>query len=360
MTHRNSHSIFSGSSIANVKDVLLMAIVGVLIVSYVFVKSLIIGDTEQQSTDVFVNNLLFSVSISILLYAVFRVMFRYLNNQYPWLKSIGKRLRIQLVLVVILSAGIMGIFNWMWFVLFFDGCFDKSSFFSNIIIAVVISLLINAVYEGVNLFRQLKDSQIETEKLKRQNIESHFETLKNQVGPHFLFNSLNTLLALIDDDTKLAKEFVQKLATYYRYALQVNEKDVVELETETALVKSYVFLLESRFGKNLNVHFDLPESSHTKGIVPLAMQMLVENAVKHNVISSAHPLEIRITIENNYLVVVNSKLKKDALEQSNRIGLENIRNRYQLLTGMAIRVESEQDDYFRVEIPLIDLDKHSQ
>jgi LytS/YehU family sensor histidine kinase len=137
----------------------------------------------------------------------------------------------------------------------------------------------------------------------------------------------------------------------------VNERDVVELEIETDLVKSYVFLLESRFGSNINVHFALPEAYSTKGIVPLAMQMLVENAVKHNVISAAHPLNIHISIENDYLVVQNNKRKKDALEQSNRIGLENIRNRYQLLAGKSIRVENDKSDSFRVELPLIDLTK---
>ncbi len=357
MSQENPHSLFSGTRIANVKDILLMVFVGVLIVSYMFVKNLIQGNVAEQAPDTVVNNALFSISISIILYVVFRVMFRYLNTHYPWLKSIGKRLQIQVLLVVGLSSTIMALFTWLWYLLFFDGCFSRSSFFSNIIIAVLISLLINAIYEGVNLFRQLKDSQIETEKLKRQNIESHFETLKNQVGPHFLFNSLNTLLALIEEDTLQAKEFVKKLATYYRYALQVNERDVVELTTETALVKSYVFLLESRFGDNLKVYFDLPEQFDNKGIVPLSMQMLVENAVKHNVISNAYPLNIQIGIKDGFIFVENSKRKKDALEQSNRIGLENIRNRYQLLAGKDIRVESEHPDYFRVELPLIELVK---
>jgi two-component system LytT family sensor kinase len=357
MSKENKHGLFSGTHIANLKDILLMVFVGVLIVSYMFVKNLIQGNVAEQEPNTVVNNALFSISISIVLYVVFRVMFRYLNLYYPWLNSIGKRLRIQIVLVIFLSASIMAIFTWTWYQLFFDGCYSTSSFFSNIIIAVLISLLINAVYEGINLYRQLKDSQVETEKLKRQNIESHFETLKNQVGPHFLFNSLNTLLALIDEDTEQAKEFVKKLATYYRYALQVNERDVVELAIETDLVKSYVFLLESRFGSNLKVHFDLPEAYAKVGIVPLAMQMLVENAVKHNVISAAHPLNIHIGIEKDYLVVQNNKRKKDALEQSNRIGLENIRNRYQLLAGKSIRVENDKSDYFRVELPLIDLTK---
>ncbi len=354
MSSESKHTIFSGSRIANIKDILLMIFVGVLVVSYMFVKNAIQGNEAEQAPDTVVNNALFSVSISIILYVVFRVMFRYLNIHYPWLKSIGKRIWIQLALVIGLSSSIMALFTWVWNNLFFEGCFTLSSFFSNIIIAVIVSLLINAIYEAVNLFRQLKDSQIETEQLKRQNIESHFETLKNQVGPHFLFNSLNTLLALIDEDKNQAKEFVSKLATYYRYALQVNEREMVEMSTEIELVKSYVFLLESRFGKNLQVNFNVSDEYNNYKVVPLAIQMLVENAVKHNVISEAHPLMIDIFILDNYLVVRNNKRKKDALEQSNQIGLGNINNRYSILTGKNIQIESELDSTFSVKLPLID------
>jgi hypothetical protein len=113
MSKENKHGFFSGTYIANLKDILLMVVVGVLIVSYVFVKNLIQGNVAEQAPNTVVNNALFSISISILLYAVFRVMFRYLNTYYPWLNSIGKRLRIQIVLVIFISASIMAIFNWI-------------------------------------------------------------------------------------------------------------------------------------------------------------------------------------------------------------------------------------------------------
>jgi two-component system, LytTR family, sensor kinase len=335
-----------------IKDLLIMAFVGLLISSYFLVLNVCTVGDSSEFQDSYTGNIVFSASISMFLYGLFRIMFRYLNEHFPWQKSIGSRIILQLILIIVVSIIGMTVFMYVWSGLFSSASYSHTQYISNNVIAVIVSLILNALYEGVNLYRQLKDSQVFAEQLKRQNIESHFETLKNQVGPHFLFNSLNTLLVLIDEDVVQARIFVEKLSAYYRYTLQVNEKATVELNTEIELLTNYIFLLKCRFGENLILEINLPSDILQKHIIPLSIQMLVENAVKHNVISGQKPLTIKIYSENSFLVVENNLQQRDSLNSSNGIGLVNIRNRYEIVSLKTIRIE-KSDSFFKVLLPLI-------
>jgi LytS/YehU family sensor histidine kinase len=224
--------------------------------------------------------------------------------------------------------------------------------FTNCTIALLISVIINLFTEGSNIFKLYREAAVGAEVLKRKTLESHFETLKSQVAPHFLFNSLNTLIALIDENPQTAKDFVQHLANYYRYSMQINSRETVELDTELNLVRNYIFLLTSRFGDNLKVQFPDKSTDFDKHVIPLAIQLLVENAVKHNVISSSKPLHVSILIQQEKLIVRNNLQKKDASEFSNRLGLSNIQNRYEIVSGKSIVVQ-ETKDHFEVHLPLL-------
>lgn len=189
--------------------------------------------------------------------------------------------------------------------------------------------------------------------LQEENIVSQFETLKSQVNPHFLFNSLNVLTSLIYIDQDKAAKFVVQLSRVYRYALENRERDLVELQEEMPFVESYIFLLKTRFENNLIVEMEIGKGEGHKKIAPMVIQMLLENAIKHNVISRSKPLTIRLETADGAISVANNLQLKSSTEVSSRIGLENIRKRYEYLTRKKISV-SDDNGFFRVEIPLLD------
>ncbi len=190
--------------------------------------------------------------------------------------------------------------------------------------------------------------------LKKEMIESQLATLKAQINPHFLFNSFNTLITLIDENAmnpRVAIEYVEKLADFYRSILQYREQELISLSEEWSLVQHFVYLLEKRYGSNLRLNADPPPAEGF--IMPLVLQILVENAVKHNVISEKYPLVIRISIDpDGYISVMNTIQAKSQPEPSTRFGLQSIIKRYQMLTDRKVMVE--QDDLrFIVRIPII-------
>lgn len=200
------------------------------------------------------------------------------------------------------------------------------------------------------LIRQ-RDKRLEREAtLKREKIESQFEALKSQINPHFLFNSFNTLITIIEENPEMAVEFVEKLSDFYRSILQYREMEVISLQEEAELVKNYAFLLKKRFGDSLSL--EVHNGSRQAYIAPLTLQILVENAVKHNIISKSRPLKIEISTDEEYITVRNNLQKKIAMDLSTGFGLQSIANRYALLIDRAVRIE-EGEDYFSVSIPII-------
>lgn len=328
-------------------DLTIMLVVGILIIFYFSTSNFLSGKGSSE----YASHAAFSILITFTLYFLFRWMFGFLNSNFPWKDSIAKRLVIEIPLIIVISIGAMMVFTMMW-----NRVIGKetvsSELFTNCTIALLVSLIVNLFTEGSNLFKLYREAAVSAEVLKRKTLESHFETLKSQVAPHFLFNSLNTLIALIDENPQTAKDFVQHLANYYRYSMQINSRETVELDTELNLVRNYIFLITSRFGDNLKVEFPDKSTDFDKHIIPLAIQLLVENAVKHNVISSSKPLHVSILIQQEMLIVRNNLQKKDASEFSNRLGLSNIQNRYEIVSGKSIVVQ-ETKDYFEVHLPLL-------
>jgi LytS/YehU family sensor histidine kinase len=184
--------------------------------------------------------------------------------------------------------------------------------------------------------------------------EAQLAALKAQINPHFLFNSFNTLITLIDehaDDPRVAIEYVEKLADFYRSMLQYREQELISLEEEWDLVHHFCFLLAKRYGDNLRLHFDPPPT--TGLIMPLTLQILVENAVKHNVISETRPLDIHVTVDpDGFITVRNSLQPKSGSEPSTRFGLQSIIKRYQLLSDREV-VVARDAGAFTVRIPII-------
>jgi LytS/YehU family sensor histidine kinase len=222
-----------------------------------------------------------------------------------------------------------------------------------LIITVNITLLINAIMVANEFFVHWRKSKLEKEALKRITISAEFESLKNQVNPHFLFNALNTLSGLIDEEPKIASRFVQKLSSVYRYLLSQKDKEIVSLGEELEFLRSYIFLYQIRFGENFKVEIDIPSNLMHKEIVTLTLQMLFENAIKHNVISKEKPLTVSIYGKDNKLCVSNNLQPKTILTESNGIGLENIKNRYAIVSEELVEINKTAST-FSVCIPLIE------
>lgn len=218
---------------------------------------------------------------------------------------------------------------------------------------LVTTVLITSIYEGTFLFFRWKASVLEAEQLRRETVESQLEGLRSQVNPHFLFNSLNTLTYIIPEDPPKAIKFVQKLSKVYRYVLESRSEKLISLEEELRFLDSYVFLLKERFGENLQVDIDIPEVHRSTRIVPLSLQLLFENAIKHNIISADQPLAISLQVDNSHLLMRNKLQRKRQSQPSTGVGLENVRHRYAFFTDRNV-VISETDDTFEVHLPLIE------
>ncbi len=187
--------------------------------------------------------------------------------------------------------------------------------------------------------------------LEKEKIESQFAALKSQINPHFLFNSFNTLITIIEENPDVAVEYVEKLSDFYRSMMQYRDQEVISLQEEVILVRNYCFLLEKRFGKNLTLNLKL--NGDPVFIAPLSLQLLVENAIKHNVISKSKPLTIDVAMENGeYITVTNNLQRKIGLEPSTRFGLHSLQKQYELLSNKKILVE-KSETHFKVSLPII-------
>lgn len=274
--------------------------------------------------------------------------------RYPRFEQIGNRLAwflaAFLAVYFILNKGL---------VFFFDAMsadpdrHDPNPLLS-FISAFLMSALLIVIYEAMSFYLQLQQTIAEKAILERQNVESQLEGLRNQVNPHFLFNSLNTLIYLIPEDSEKAVRFVQQLSKVYRYVLESRESKLIPLSDELDFLKAYVFLLKERFGDNLEVDIRGLDQKKDTAIVPLTLQMLFENAIKHNVISTGKPLRIEVFAENGHLVVRNNLQKKNQVMDSTGVGLQNIKDRYRMLTEKEVEVIASQQ-YYTVALPVIEV-----
>jgi LytS/YehU family sensor histidine kinase len=234
------------------------------------------------------------------------------------------------------------------------GIFHKDlALFTGFRISIIPMIVVYLVYEAVYFFEAWKMNVRKTESLARESVQSQLEVLKNQLDPHFLFNSMNTLAALIDDENNNAQQYLERLSDVYRYVLVSRNKNTVPLEEEIAFLDAYVYLNKIRFRDNLQVEKQLSPDAYRQYVTPLSLQMLIENAIKHNVVSKENPLKIKIHQEGDqYLVIENNIQEKTILEKSTRVGLQNIINRYSLLTDRQVEV-IRNADLFTVKIPLL-------
>jgi two-component system, LytTR family, sensor kinase len=219
-----------------------------------------------------------------------------------------------------------------------------------------INLFLNTIHVIFLYNQQLEKSRQEIQSYKRISGQAQLQSLKNQVNPHFLFNNLSVLSALIPTDATASVEFVRQFSRVYRYVLKSHEKELVPLSEELSFVESYLFLLRTRFESGLHVEVNVSEQCLEKYVLPVSVQMLVENAVKHNVVAKSRPLHVEIISLNDQSITVRNNLQTKPVEEedSTKLGLSNINKRYQFLGRSGIAIE-QSSDTFSVTIPLIQL-----
>lgn len=298
-------------------------------------------------------------STTLLITAIIWVGNRYImiysRKKYPLFDEVKKRLFFQSAIMLVFT--VVGNIS---FGFIFDDVYHKDypvTFTDEMIhsnaAAIFCTIMIIAIYESIFFNHQLRHSIEETENLKRENLNAQLDALRTQVNPHFLFNNLNTLSSLIPECPEHAVDFVQQLSKVYRHILEVKDEKSILLSKELEVLEAYYFLLKTRFGNNIEVKINIPCEKLDKKIVPLSLQLLMENAIKHNIVSSDRPLRIHLFTENGSLVMDNNLQVKNQIFESTGIGLNNIRNRYKLLGDKQVNV-TETETNFTVSIPLIE------
>jgi len=218
---------------------------------------------------------------------------------------------------------------------------------------IMCSVIVIAIYEGIYYIHNWKALYEESEEIKKINLKNQFKLLKEQVKPHFLFNSLNTLAALIQSDSQSAERFVEQLSSVYRYLLRKNLRELATVREELRFIETYVAMLKTRFQDSLLVSISVPEDCQEHMVPPFVLQLLVENAVKHNIVSSDNPLEISIGMDGERLVVWNKLQRKSSSEASEQTGLLNLMERYRLLKKDHLLDILEENGGFVVALPLV-------
>ena len=225
------------------------------------------------------------------------------------------------------------------------------------ILGVFLVLAIGGFQMGIFYLLAWQKSQLETERLHKEQAETLFQNLKHQISPHFLFNNLNTLNSLIHESPDVASKFLSVFSEVYRYSLQHQDEELVTLENELNMIESYLFLMKKRFEDSFKATIDVSKEARTKYIPPMSLQLLVENTFKHNIAEVANPLNINIFVKGDVLVVENNLQLRKKKNPSTRIGLVNLSERYRLLNQPLPSVEKEKT-IFRVSLPLLNIGKH--
>jgi two-component system LytT family sensor kinase len=292
-----------------------------------------------------------SIGMLALIWEVTYGLNRFLDKRMPYEKGLAERMLTQIGICLILAFGSRAL------LVYFGRDFIPIELTKEIkaamyMVDIVLTLAINFGYFGMHYFTEWKKSLLRAERLQRETAVVKFDNLINQVNPHFLFNSLTSLNSLIFENQVLASQFLQQLSKVYRYVLQNKEKKLVSVQAELEFIQSYLFLLQTRFEGGVQIQLNIPQTVYDKQIVPVTLQILIENAIKHNIINEDKPLWIKVSADNDYLYVENKLQKKKLVETSNRTGLQNMRLLYAYLSQEEVDVV-ENGATFKVGVPLL-------
>ena len=279
------------------------------------------------------------------------------NRYFPWLAYGSIRFFSHLFLGIIYSLIVINLAYFLFKILFTVGLPTVEQVIVMNVYGTIIFIPFFSIYFSLHFLKHWQRSSLAIEKYKKENIQSQLAALKNHLDPHFLFNNLNILSSLIDKDRNRSRVFLDRFAAVYRGILKSKDEDLIPLRDEINFMESYIYLLKTRFEEHIKFNINIDDKFTNLVIPPLTVQMLVENAIKHNIISEKKALCIEISVlENGYLIVknsLNSKPEDENLKSGS--GLNNIKKRYEHFTGKSIKIDKSEDNFI-VQVPLLELE----
>jgi len=326
----------------------------ILIISVVtvFLEIFYSGEIKLKSV---LESILFNTYYGVPLSLVNGYFFDWLSEVVPWEKTPRKRAYLGVIGSIALTMGTVIILNLFLWVYYWDNPIsvlwskDNHSFY---MIALVITIIASTTIHAISFFKEVQNERRVSQRLREEKLATELSALRSHVDPHFLFNSFNVLSGLIDEDPERAQDFLAGLSKIYRYILEQRNNDTSTVRDELAFSEKYLDLQQTRFEHSINVETRISEEGMGRLLPSLSLQLLLENAIKHNGFSVQNPLNILIAEEEDALVVSNSIQPRKSLTDSSGMGLQNIRDRYALLTKKEIEVNTN-DHFFTVKLPLI-------
>jgi two-component system, LytTR family, sensor kinase len=278
----------------------------------------------------------------------------WMNEHFPWENKPSKRIFVHLPLSMVFSALViyLSMLAFNKYVCEFPAHTKDKFMMASIVIGMLITVIILSIEISSQFFINWKHSLVEMEKYKAESLQAQLQNLKDQVNPHFMFNNLSVLSSLVYKDQDKAVDFINQLSKVYRYLLDSRGTELVSLGEELAFIQSYTYLLQIRFDKNLRFDINIPEEKESLLLPPMALQMLVENAIKHNEISNELPLHVEINVKEDTLEISNNLQLRSNPEVGSKTGLKNIKERYKFFTTEEVKV-NEIKGKFIVAIPLL-------
>jgi sensor histidine kinase YesM len=337
-----------------IKEFLRSFLIGLGIFAIIILIQVLNGYTvkfDQQLKSTFFYSILYTVSLHLANTFLFIFLDEYFANE----RFSKKRIFVGFFSSFILSLLIIFLLR-----IFENVIIEKQNFIdfiinekaSNYILSTVFTFIVLLIVHFIYLYKWYQETKVKEQKIIAGTANAKFESLKNQIDPHFLFNSLNVLSSLIEENPENAQRFTTSLSKIYRYVLEQKDKELVTVQEELAFAKTYMNLLIMRFENSIT--FELPENFDNSDakVVPLSLQLLLENTIKHNVVSEKKPLNIKIFVKDNYLVVENNLQKKEVLQERQGVGLQNIVSRYAILSERKVLID-ENKEAFVVYLPIL-------
>ncbi|MBL7738350.1 MAG: histidine kinase [Chitinophagaceae bacterium] len=299
---------------------------------------------------------LYTILIAFVIWEGNRFLYLSLRSYFDWINKPVHKIAVMILSIIFYTVPVSVLLLVGWYKIFSGQSANWNIVTNSTLIILIAVIFITHIYETVFLVKESENEMIRNEQLERAKAEAELEALKNQIDPHFIFNSLNTLSHLIEEKPEKAKQFNDNLADVYRYILQNKARSLVLLREEVGFLNSYFMLLRIRFDKAMQLQMNIPEDALDQYLVPpISLQILAENAIKHNEFSEAIPLLLKIEILSEQLMVHNRVRKKILRKESSRIGLQNLKERYRLTTNREIIIREEEQG-FTVILPVLKID----
>lgn len=337
-----------------IKEIPRAIILSIAVFLVLLVVKLLTGITIQLNEHLLVN-FGYTMLYGLTLYFANAYLFIYLDGIFEVERFTKRRIILGFLGSFVISVFAIFILRIVEDVLIEGSSFEaffQNETLANYVVTILITFFVTIAFHAFYFYKAYQENKVNQQKIIAGTASAQFESLKNQIDPHFLFNSLNVLSSLIEEDPIAAQKFTTSLSKVYRYVLEQKDKELVSVAEEIAFAKTYMNLLLMRFENSIT--FEIPDTieNDEAKVVPLSLQLLLENCIKHNVVSETKPLHIQISLQKGALVVSNNLQKKEILSDRKGVGLENIVSRYGILTHRKVVVEASESE-FKISLPIL-------